>query len=246
MRAVDRSSAVPPPEWLLRAADATQRALQQKGSHKASSNIYGDPALKVVLEELFLDKCAYCEIEHAGCWDVEHYRPAHSVKEASKHPGYYWLAYEWSNLLPACKACNQRLTDPHEPDKRGQGKQDQFPILDESKRAYEPSDDLAIEERLILNPCLDDPCLHLQLLPTGKLEAKGGSLIGETTIRVLGLNKVKRQKHRQKYLGKFLQFHKDGQQVYLSDALQDHAQYVGLIREFSKPLSTQLKPEQSP
>lgn len=49
-------------------------------------------------------KCAYCErITKA---DIEHYRPKKEVKNI-KHDGYYWLCYEWSNLIPSCVTCNR-------------------------------------------------------------------------------------------------------------------------------------------
>ena len=70
----------------------------------------------------FHGKCAYCEQVVTGDQhgDVEHYRPKGAVTDAENqtvyvvvdgqhraHPGYYWLAYDWKNLLPACIRCNQ-------------------------------------------------------------------------------------------------------------------------------------------
>jgi len=53
---------------------------------------------KEIIKELnkyYHGKCAYCE--NRLDLEVEHYRPkAH----------YYWLYYEWTNLLPACHDCN--------------------------------------------------------------------------------------------------------------------------------------------
>lgn len=63
-----------------------------------------------VLDTWYFGKCAYCE---KGCKaDVEHYRPAKAVKDLNNvdipgHNGYYWLCYEWSNMLPACSNCNR-------------------------------------------------------------------------------------------------------------------------------------------
>ena len=72
-------------------------------------------------------KCAYCECRIQGAHpDAEHYRPKGAVthgrsKTEAKcsidasgsrapieiaHPGYFWLAYTWENLIPACKFCN--------------------------------------------------------------------------------------------------------------------------------------------
>lgn len=62
------------------------------------------------------NKCAYCERICKA--DVEHYRPKKKVRESINHPGYYWLCYEWTNLIPSCINCN-----------REGAKHDQFPVL---------------------------------------------------------------------------------------------------------------------
>ncbi len=56
---------------------------------------------KTELERLYFKKCAYCETNYDtnSYTEIEHYRPK------SKND-YYWLAYEWSNLFPACRKCN--------------------------------------------------------------------------------------------------------------------------------------------
>ncbi|WP_139958221.1 HNH endonuclease family protein [Flavicella sediminum] len=51
------------------------------------------------------NKCAYCE--RLAKADIEHYRPKKKVSEDNMHEGYYWLCYEWTNLLPACVKCNR-------------------------------------------------------------------------------------------------------------------------------------------
>lgn len=76
---------------------------------------YKHPALKAALQELFGLRCGYCEANYSvtGNLEVEHYRP-------KSH--YYWLAAEWSNLLPSCNKCNN-------------GKRARFPLQDQRKRA---------------------------------------------------------------------------------------------------------------
>lgn len=61
-------------------------------------------------------KCAYCERLCKA--DIEHYRPKKGVEEEATHLGYYWLCYEWSNLIPSCITCN-----------REGGKHNKFPVL---------------------------------------------------------------------------------------------------------------------
>ena len=86
------------------------------------------------LEHIFNNKCAYCETDLGAArqpGDADHYRPKGLVNYKTKpepewkkykraraanysrhpanelnHPGYFWLAYNWKNLLPACKDCN--------------------------------------------------------------------------------------------------------------------------------------------
>ncbi|WCL81425.1 hypothetical protein PPO43_15725 [Saprospira sp. CCB-QB6] len=81
---------------------------------KISAYYYGDTSVKEKLNELYHNKCAYCESLLDG-FDIEHYRPKKEVTENTAHPGYYWLAYEWTNLLPACISCNQRQKRNHFP-----------------------------------------------------------------------------------------------------------------------------------
>jgi 5-methylcytosine-specific restriction endonuclease McrA len=83
-----------------------------------------------LLTNVFNGKCAYCDTKiDAGFYDdAEHYRPKSGVrisagskrkpvvKNGTKHPGYYWLAYTWSNLVPSCQHCNNK-------------KRDAFPVL---------------------------------------------------------------------------------------------------------------------
>lgn len=72
------------------------------------------------LNQWYFYKCAYCERFYK--LDVEHYRPKGEIRgvdnELLSNTGYYWLAYEWSNLLPSCISCN-----------REGGKVSKFPYL---------------------------------------------------------------------------------------------------------------------
>ena len=59
------------------------------------------------LRLLFHNKCAYCESDLGDNLDVEHFRPKGGVTEEPGHSGYWWLAHDWTNLLPSCTPCNQ-------------------------------------------------------------------------------------------------------------------------------------------
>ena len=73
---------------------------------KIYPSIYGVAAVRKKLSDLYFDKCAYCETKDPE-FEIEHYRPKAGVEDTTHH-GYFWLAYEWSNLLPACHDCNKK------------------------------------------------------------------------------------------------------------------------------------------
>jgi hypothetical protein len=158
--------------------------------------------LKPFLDNLFKKKCAYCEgIYEGGTWmDVEHYRPKAKVTldgnpqnivkitdakgEEIEHPGYYWLAYDWRNLLLSCKKCNS-----------GKGKMNQFPI--NGRRATSPLDSLQEEDPLILNPYDGFKTEeHLNFRPNGFVA--GITEKGKTTVKTCNLNREELQTSRQR------------------------------------------------
>lgn len=138
------------------------------------------------LASIYQNTCAYCEAETLGP-EVDHYRPKGSVQEDAKHPGYYWLAYEWTNLLPVCPTCNKK-------------KGTKFPI--KSKRIYSPKIDgqkkldraslradseyLSSEKALLLHPEFDKPEQEFDLDKNGKLIAL--SQRAHETIECIKLN----------------------------------------------------------
>jgi uncharacterized protein (TIGR02646 family) len=141
--------------------------------------IHGD-LYRSIKEQLMVaqgDKCCFCEtkISAGSHGDVEHYRPKKAVTGA-QHGGYWWLAYEPSNLLLSCQVCNQSF------------KGNKFPLKDEAKRAMTPDDVLADEEPLLINPMTSDPERHIGWraeLPYG-LTSEGAA-----TIQIVGLDRDK-------------------------------------------------------
>jgi len=90
-------------------------------------------------------KCCYCEqIEMPVHNDAEHFRPI-SI--------YPWLAWTWSNLYFACRACNQQG-----------GKADKFPLVDEAARLGWWAEPPGEEQPLLVDPCLDDPREHIEFV----------------------------------------------------------------------------------
>ncbi len=144
--------------------------------------------LKEHLIVLFHGKCGYCEAQFISVsfGDVEHFRPKGRVDEDKNHKGYYWLAYEPTNYLPACQICNEAI------------KRDHFPI--EGIRAYSEADPLEDEKPLLINPYRDAFEDHLEFFPSTHPErkepgmpaefpggVKGKTLKGGHSISALGL-----------------------------------------------------------
>jgi hypothetical protein len=205
-------------------------------SHDFKQTIWKD--LKCWLYEHVVNrKCAYCESpleldRYLG--DAEHFRPKGQVtnKESGKrervsvkfengrdlnHPGYFWLAYDWRNLMPVCSACNS-----------GAAKVDQFPTdaaclvmvrlsVDEvGKLLAEPRAsalfpglyylspvDLDGRERpLLLNPLNPpkggDPRDHLRFGLAGVVVELDLSLRGKNSIEVLKLDRGVLTRRRQR------------------------------------------------
>ena len=145
--------------------------------------LYKHDEVKRGLVEAQHHKCAFCEskITHVTYGDVEHFRPKAGVRQSPRddlvRPGYYWLAYEWTNLFLACDLCNRRH------------KGNLFPLDDPSKRARSHHDDVSDEEPLFLHPSSDDPEQHIGFRE-GVAFARNGSTRGGETIAALGLNRT--------------------------------------------------------
>ncbi|EMR0738759.1 hypothetical protein OGV39_22830 [Citrobacter sp. Cb022] len=177
--------------------------------------VYKAPDVVKALNTLFHNKCAYCETDYSATQPmaVEHYRPKGGVTGAPKHPGYWWLAADWDNLLPSCNDCNSHRGKLHyvltsdrqvhlETIERLSGKQNHFPIACESARCTRPSHHVIREQPLLLNPCKDDPTRHLKWIFT---QLNFPFLIplderAETTISLCGLNRKRLLEKRKKKL----------------------------------------------
>jgi len=192
---------VPTDSWFRIAQSATKKIGDSPPApqYEFDSRIYGHDAVRMALEKLFHGKCAYCEskLPESG-WPVEHYRPKGRIAEEPTHPGYYWLAYCWYNLYPACTSCNERRRDKPiwAETSRGAtaGKGDQFPLVNPRTRAWKRSNDLRKEKPLLLDPCKDKPERHLTYDVMGAIH--GLSVRGETTIRICFLHRRRLQRRR--------------------------------------------------
>lgn len=171
---------------------------------------YKENDIVEALEQLFHGKCAYCESKYISTqkMDVEHYRPKGRVNECPEHPGYWWLALEWDNLLPSCIDCNRRrgqksaalLADgtviPFE-ETESMGKECAFPVFG-LYRAQNSQDNFNQEIPLLINPCEHNPDDHLswhisnQQMPILLAKSMQGQLDprGVNSIEIMGLNRL--------------------------------------------------------
>jgi len=114
-------------------------------------------------------KCWYVECKNSGTDDdVDHFRPKSAVYEDPDHPGYYWLAFEWTNLRLSCHRANRLRINP-ETGETG-GKATHFPLVNPAQRARRPEDDLRREIPALLDPTDPrDPAL-LSFKPNGEVD----------------------------------------------------------------------------
>ncbi|HNI43367.1 MAG TPA: HNH endonuclease [Chitinophagales bacterium] len=135
------------------------KLLQQKERHQFANACY-NTAIKADLNRYYHNKCAFCETsltdnKGANQFTVEHFRP-------KTH--YFWLGYEWTNLMPTCWTCNNH-------------KENKFQILDKRKKATLPllpcgnlnldecnahCQNLLAENADLLHPEIEDPMDFLQ------------------------------------------------------------------------------------
>ena len=146
--------------------------------------VYKSVEVKEALNTLFHGKCAWCESRLGSTTpgDICQYRPKGSVAESPAHPGYWWLASQWENLLLSCPDCNR--TRRHEG--IASGKANRFPLEDETKRAFEIGGEIQ-EEPLLLDPTVDNPADHLVYDWEGQVFSD--TRRGQMTITILGLNR---------------------------------------------------------
>ncbi len=203
--------------------------------------IYGHQEVKDRLIAMQHHKCAFCEakVTHISDGDVEHFRPKGRIRQSRTakllRPGYWWLAYDWSNLLLACTNCNQR------------NKRDIFPLRNATQRAQGPGPHL--EATLFINPA-EAPPNPEQLIGWNRWMpvATKGNRAAKTTIKELNLTRKPLAEHRrEKYrtLQKLWEAMEALKQcsggvvqaakaveiaLHLSEQTEDRAEYAGMVR----------------
>jgi hypothetical protein len=195
-----------------------------------------------LLDYVFAGKCAYCEIKIKGGFfgEGEHYRPKKRISfrengrlrvlDVPRNDGYFWLMYDWRNLVPSCQDCNNR-------------KVDQFPA---KKHMLDPaldSDQLdTLEHPFLLNPYRDDPSKHIRFGKFGIVAPIDD--IGRATIEVLGLDReslTERRREKQELAHTALKFaliQYIGNQISLTNNpdlqryMESGAEFSAAVRDF--------------
>ena len=202
-------------------------------------DIYGHPSVKNTLLQAQHDKCCYCESKFrpTSYGAVEHFRPKGAVQQGqgreNEYPGYYWLAYSWTNLLASCERCNTSH------------KRSLFPLANPELRARCHHDDVDTEDPLFIDPAREDPRLHIRFRGPAvePLTEKG-----RVTIRGLGLRRPELAEARTEWFGTLktlrsilkLECKVDDSMIksarrQLCEAMLPSSQYSAMARDFLEP-----------
>ena len=156
--------------------------LRDKSSYLSGTQTFKFSSLykcKSVLKQLKLkqhNKCCFSEAKFNGDYPhVEHFRPKGGVENnkngAFTYPGYYWLAYNWDNLL----LCKSVINCSY--------KRNFFPLKVERLRNRIHTD-TNTETALLIDPSKENPRRHIRFYgysPIAKTKR------GEFNINMLGL-----------------------------------------------------------
>ncbi len=201
------------------------------------SKIYGHEDVKQALVTMHHGKCCYCEshVRHTSPGTIDHYRPKAASQQSPGtpfiRPGYYWLAYNWENLLFSCPACNQTY------------KRNQFPLRDDAQRALSHLDALVREEALLIDPSTDNPAEFISFREEYAFACED-NLRGRTTIEILKLNdrpdliERRREKIRTlRLIRSVITLVPQSQEAldatqYLNEARMDTSEYAAMTRVF--------------
>jgi hypothetical protein len=215
-------------------------ALTKTGSNNFDFDrqIYAHKSVKKALIDAQHDKCFLCEskISHIAYGDVEHFRPKAGYRQSAssslQKPGYYWLAFEWSNLFFACQLCNQLF------------KKNLFPLADPQTRVTSPKDSLQKETPLFIDPSSDDPEDDPETLISFREEIPfplNDNPRGKTTIDQMGLKRRELNERRfevyERLKTLYLVANKipaieesEAAAILLRKSVHDSAEYAGMIR----------------
>jgi uncharacterized protein (TIGR02646 family) len=202
----------PKPSILVRNATRWKHAIGSAVTDEAREKAQGKykhTQIKEALDRSFHGKCAYCEsrINHVDYPHIEHFKP-------KSIPKYYKLAVEWDNLLLACGRCNG-----------AENKGVKFPTK--------------AENGPLINPAKESPSRHFRFefdTMTKLANVLGASKRGETTWRILGLNRPDLVRQRSDFVKKLwviaAHYHQENEaREIIDEAVNQQAEYSAFARE---------------
>ena len=140
-----------------------------------NSTIFSSVAVRESLRQAQHKKCCYTEAFLEDISHIEHFRPKTAIRDEQgsphQYPGYFWLAYQWDNLL----MCNPKVNS---------FKSDLFPLHNPIDRARSIDDPLEKESPVLIDPAHEDPRKHIRFSRDAPF---GISDRGKKTIALLSL-----------------------------------------------------------
>lgn len=170
-----------------------QDAISNQGKHKFKSDYYST-GCKEELVSIYNNKCCFCESDASpsAFWQVEHFRPKNKSPKKSPHGihnGYYWLGYEWSNLLLICPKCNNKKSS-HFPLFNNTSRIINHPVDQNQNLITLISDALYQNEgNFLLNPEVDQVEDFFIFKPNGDIIGIDQQGRGETSINLYNLRR---------------------------------------------------------
>lgn len=153
------------------------------------TDCYKSEAVVAALKDCQHDKCCFSEARFKGDYrQVEHFRPKGRIDgyriQSRIYPGYYWLAYEWTNLFLCKELINISF------------KKTYFPLQDEHER--NTNHHLThVEVPLLIDPAVDEPRDHIRFYRDEPIHLSKRGLL---TIKLLGLQHPDFEEGRRKHL----------------------------------------------
>ncbi len=140
------------------------------------TSAYKSDDVKAALNTVQNGKCCFSEAKFVNDdAHVEHFRPKGYVEDKAtgviSYPGYYWLAYDWTNLFYCKSRTNSSI------------KRNFFPLIGSGGRRLNHTD-MRTEKSVLIDPSAEDPRKHIRFINE---EIKGVTTRGKKNIDLLDL-----------------------------------------------------------
>jgi uncharacterized protein (TIGR02646 family) len=162
-----------------------------------------EDSLKWTLKQIYYEKCAFCESDLKNeVGDIEHFRPKNrnknQTKKCDKTFSYYWLAFSWDNLLPACSKCNGKKSNCFDID----GIRASFIKEDLKNLHYKTEKYNEREQPKLLHPEYDKFEDEIKFTKKGEIDSENERVL--YTVQICDLNRENLRKSRQDIVDDFI------------------------------------------